>query len=121
MYVTYDLAQETRGNRRRLYPKVKRIYLAGEVRAWRLGTLQKRTGRRAHGLKVEYEQSREAYERKAYTAARGRTAYRVSPARVHRSASRFVKIIEVPKEARNIRFHARGLPQRYRSALQDVR
>lgn len=31
MYLTYDLEQKTRGGGSALYPKVKRVYIAGEV------------------------------------------------------------------------------------------
>jgi hypothetical protein len=121
MYVTYDLAQETRGGGRALYPKVQRVYVAGKVKDWRLGTFAKRTGTKVHGVKIDYEQSRAAYERKGYTAARGGTRYQVAPATVARSTSRFSKVVEVPQGARNVRFHAGKLPKEYRDALQDVR
>ena len=31
MYVTYDLEQQTRGGGSAIYPKVKRVYIAGDV------------------------------------------------------------------------------------------
>ena len=55
MYVTYDLWQETRGDGRALYPKVKRVYIAGRVKDWHIGTFAKRTGKHVHGVKIEYE------------------------------------------------------------------
>ena len=73
MYVTYDLWQETRGDGRALYPKVKRVYIAGRVKDWHAGTFAKRTGKHVHGVKIEYEQSRTAYARKGYTVTRGST------------------------------------------------
>src|SRR5215469_13507513 len=57
MYVTYDLEQKTRGGQSALYHKVKRVYIAGEVRDWRTGLVRKRTGREVHGLRIEYEQT----------------------------------------------------------------
>jgi hypothetical protein len=36
MYVTYDLQQKTRGGGQALYPKVKRVYIAGEVKDWKV-------------------------------------------------------------------------------------
>ena len=33
----------------------------------------------------------------------------------------FAQVIEVPERASNVAFHARGLPARYKSALQNVR
>ena len=73
MYVTYDLWQATRGDSSALYPKVKRVYIAGHVTDWHVGTFVKRTGKQVHGVKIEYEQSREGYARKGYTATRGGT------------------------------------------------
>ena len=32
MYITYDLKQKTRGGESRLYPKVKRVYIAGDIK-----------------------------------------------------------------------------------------
>jgi hypothetical protein len=121
MYVTYDLSQETRGGNRALYPKVQRVYVAGKVKDWHVGTFAKRTGKKVHGVKIDYEQSRGGYERQGYTASRGRTRYRVGPAKVATSKTRFSKIIEVPDGAKNVQFHAGKLPAAYRAALQDVR
>ena len=73
MYVTYDLEQETRGGDTALYPKVKRVYIAGDVTGWQVGDFEKRSGKRVHGVRVEYEQSREGYTRKGYAAKRGDT------------------------------------------------
>jgi hypothetical protein len=58
MYVTYDLPQKTRGETMALYPKVKRVYIAGNVKEWQVGTFAKRSGRKVHGMKIAYEQSR---------------------------------------------------------------
>src|SRR5437773_948258 len=82
MYVTYDLWQATRGEGRALYPKVKRVYIAGTVKDWHVGTFEKRTGKKVYGVKIEYEQSREGYTRQGYTAARGETRYHVPPTQV---------------------------------------
>ncbi len=46
MYVTYDIQQKTRGETRVLYPKVKRVYIAGNVKRWQVGTFEKRPVRR---------------------------------------------------------------------------
>jgi hypothetical protein len=121
MYVTYDLPQSTRGEGRALYPKVRRVYVAGDVQNWRLGTFEKRTGRKVHGVRIDYEQSRAGYERRGYTARRGGTTYQVSPARVAGGTAHFSKVIEVPEGARNVQFHKGELPRKYRHALQDVR
>lgn len=121
MYITYDLSQETRGGGQALYPKVQRVYIAGHVKDWQVGTFAKRTGKEVHGVKIEYEQSRSGYERKGYTATRGSTHYQVAPAKVGGGTSHFSKIVEVPEDARNVVFHAGKLPERYQEALQDVR
>src|SRR5215470_378488 len=71
MYVTYDLEQKTRGGGSALLPKVKRVYIAGDVKGWDLGDFRRRSGREVHGVRIEYEQSRRRYRRGAYTATRG--------------------------------------------------
>jgi hypothetical protein len=121
MYVTYDLSQQTRSGDRALYPKVQRVYVAGKVKDWHVGSFAKRTGKKVHGVKIDYEQSRTGYARQGYTAARGSTRYRVGPAKVGRTKATFSKVVEVPADAKNVRFHAGKLPAGYRTALQDVR
>src|SRR5215510_13023657 len=73
MYVTYDLKQKTRGGGSALYPKVKRVYIAGDVKHWRVGNVRKKSGRQVHGMRIEYEQSRRGYRRQGYEAERGTT------------------------------------------------
>jgi len=123
MYVTYDLEQKTRGGGTALYPKVKRVYIAGNLKDWKVGDFPKRSGREVHGVKIQYEQSREKYRRKSYTATRGETEYQVSAAKVPVTAQQFVQVVEVPRAAHHVRFHsdANSLPEKYRHALQDVR
>jgi hypothetical protein len=123
MYVTYDLEQKTRGGQSALYHKVKRVYIAGEVRDWRTGLVRKRTGREVHGLRIEYEQTRKGYRQRGYAARRGETKYLVAPRTVASTAQRFVQVVEVPTAARNVHFypdHIR-LPAEYEQALQKVR
>jgi hypothetical protein len=123
MYVSYDLEQKTRGGGSAMYPKVKRVYIAGNVKDWKTGVVKKRSSRKAYGVLIEYEQSRKSYRRKAYTAERGGTAYKVSPASVGATSQRFRQVVEIPKEARKVRFYigASRLPAKYRHALQNVR
>jgi hypothetical protein len=123
MYVTYDLEQKTRGGGSATYPKVKRVYIAGDVKEWKVGTFKKRSGRETYGVEIEYAQSRKAYNRGGYTARRGKTNYKVSPASVKAASQKYRKIVEVPENARNIRFHpvAKKLPEKYQQALQKVR
>jgi hypothetical protein len=123
MYVAYDLEQQTRGGGTATYPKVKRVYIAGEVKDWQAGTVKKRTGKEVHGVRIEYEQSRRRHHRAGYTASRGGTSHRVRPAGVPSTSQRFVQVVEVPEDARNVRFFtdAAKLPEKYRHALQHVR
>lgn len=121
MYVAYDLEQRTRGGSMAVYPKVKRVYVAGEVKDWAVGDFRKKSGKQAHGVRVAYEQERSGYHRKGFTAERGGTTYRVRPARVQPTGQRFSQIVEVPESARNVRFYPSELPERYRAALQHVR
>ena len=123
MYVTYDLEQRTRGAQTAVYPKVKRVYIAGEIKGWNAGAVQKRTGREVHGVRIEYEQNRQGYRRKAYGAHRGRTDYTVGLASVGSTAQRFVQVVEVPQRARNVHFYPQHaeVPAKYREALQRIR
>jgi len=121
MYVTYDRWQETRGNGRALYPKVKRVYIAGDVKNWQVGTFKKRSGKEVYGVKIDYEQSREGYSRRGYTATRGNTPYQVAPTKIGGGKSSFSQVVELPEDAQNVTFHVDKLPQKYQEALQDVR
>src|SRR6266508_6853271 len=115
MYVTYDLKQKTRSGDSRLYPKVKRVYIAGDVKDWKTGNMKKRTGKTVHGVAIEYEQSRKGYQRSGFTAERGRTEYAVKPSSVGHTSQRFRQVLEVPQDAQNIHFYinARKLPAKY--------
>ncbi|MEO8458743.1 MAG: hypothetical protein ABI559_13145 [Chloroflexota bacterium] len=110
MYVTYDLPQKTPSGKHAIFPKVKRIHIAGEVQHWDVGDFEMRSGRTAHGVRIEYEQSR-----KGYTRNRAGEESHVPP-----GVSLFTKVVELPDRATNIAFHT-TLPETYRSALQDVR
>jgi hypothetical protein len=123
MYVTYDLEQKTRSDGSAIYPKVKRVYIAGQVLDWKVGVVKKKSGREVYGVQINYEQSRKSYYRKGYTAQRGKTTYETSPASVGAASQTFVQVIEVPKGAGNVRFYTNPgeLPATYRHALQRVR
>jgi hypothetical protein len=122
MYVTYDLEQKTRDGGSAIYPKVKRVYIAGDVKHWHAGQIRKKSGREVHGVRIEYEQSRSGYRRHGYHAERDATSYEVSPAKVEPTAQRFVHVVEIPEHARNIHFWSgeAGLPAKYQHALQSV-
>ncbi|PTL81394.1 hypothetical protein [Vitiosangium sp. GDMCC 1.1324] len=119
-YVTYDLPQRTRGGKTALYPKVKRVYIAGDIEGWKVGDFEKRSGRKVHGVRIDYAQQRAGYARRSFAARRGSTRYQVSGARVEPGESHFSKVVEVPAKAQNVRFRGTRLPQRYQSALQNV-
>jgi hypothetical protein len=123
MYVTYDVNQKTRSGDSKLYPKVKRVYIAGEVKDWKTGNIKKRSGRTVHGVAIEYEQSRKGFQRRGFTAERGRTSYTVRPSSTGPTSQTFRQVLEVPQDAQNIHFYrnAQKLPAKYRSALQNVR
>ena len=123
MYVTYDLEQKTRGDQSAVYPKVKRVYIAGHVKDWKTGVVRKKTGRQVHGVRIEYEQERATYRRRGYAAHRGEAEYPVEPAAVGATSQRFVQVVEVPDRARNVRFYpsSAALPAKYKQALQRVR
>ena len=121
MYVTYDERQATTGGRQAAYPKVKRVYVAGQVTGWHVGQFTNRAGRQVHGVKIEYEQSRAGYSRKPYSAVRGATKHTVSATTVASGRSHFSKIVEVPKDARNIHFYQGALPSKYQTARQRVK
>jgi hypothetical protein len=123
MYVTYDLEQKTGNGQVQQYPKVKRVYIAGDVKDWKVGDVKKRTGRKVHGVAIEYEQSRESYRRRGFTAHRDGTKYSTRSASVPGTSQRFRKVVEIPKDAHNVHFYksAGKLPAKYRSAVQDVK
>lgn len=123
MFVTYDLPQQTRGGNETLYPKVKRVYIAGKVKDSKLGDFEKRTGRIVHGMIIEYEQSRKSYSRRPFTAVRGKTKYQVASSSVGKTSQKFKQVVEVPVKAKHVAFYknAGKLPQKYQHALQNVR
>src|SRR5690348_4580261 len=118
MYVTYDLEVKTRSGAHATRPKIKRVYIAGKIKGWEKGTFKKRTGREVNGVLVEYEQTRQRYQRKAYSAKRGETGYKVSPASVGGSSQVFKQIVEIPKKASNVHFYSEAgrVPAEYRHA-----
>ena len=123
MYVTYDLEQNTRGEHNAMYPKVKRVYVSGNVTDWKTGTFRNKLGRDMHGVRIEYEQRRRSYHRKGYVAHRGETEYPVEAASVATSGQRFAQVVEIPEAAQNLHFYSTHaeLPAKYQQALQRVR
>jgi hypothetical protein len=122
IYVTYDLEQKTRGGHEAEYPKVKRVYIAGNVKDRTSGNVRNKLGHQVHGVRIEYEQTRRGYRRAGYAARRAGTEYSAS-ATVAAAAQKFAQVVEVPAAARNVHFYSdhAELPDRYREALQRVR
>jgi hypothetical protein len=122
MYVTYELDQHTAGGTTASFPKIKCVYIAGNVKHWAVGEFAKRTGRKVHGVRIEYEQSRRAYKREGYRAMRNGQAVDVRPSGVGATAQRFTQIVELPRHTHNVEFHTsrKELPERYQHALQRV-
>ena len=106
MYVSYDLEQRTRGDGHALYPKVKWIYIAGDVQGWTVGEVKKRSGRIVYGVTIEYQQSRSGYNRRGCIARRGQTSYRVQPTRVKASSQIYRKVVVIPRAAQNVCFYS---------------
>jgi hypothetical protein len=123
MYITYDREQKTSSGKSAVYPKVKRVYIAGDVKGWKVGDFKNRMGRDVHGVMIEYQQSRKGYRRQGFSAKRGKTSYKVEPASVDSASQVFRKIVEIPDKAKNVHFHksASRLPDKYQEALQNVR
>ncbi len=124
MFITYELPQKTRGGDKSDYPKVKRVYIAGEIESTEMGDFEKKSGKQVHGMKIEFKQRRQGYERAGYTAEREDTGteYDVAPTTVESTEQRFTKIVELPEQAHDVKFFngKDKLPDRYRSALQDI-
>ncbi|RWJ04890.1 MAG: hypothetical protein EOR25_30050 [Mesorhizobium sp.] len=94
--------------------------MPGKVVGWQIGTFEKKSGRSVYGLKLEYQQSRKRYVRKAYKAKRGRISHEVPETKAAETTQSFTKIIEVPEIAKNIRLRE-GLPKECAPARQNVR
>ncbi|MEZ4520194.1 MAG: hypothetical protein R3A46_00925 [Thermomicrobiales bacterium] len=122
-YITYDLEQSTRGDNTAMYPKVKRVYVSGDVTGTEIGTFAKESGKEVFGMRIAYERTRAGYERSGYKATRSDTGttYEVPPTMVEGSSETFERIEELPEDAKNIAFHDSDLPERYERALQDVK
>ena len=92
-YIMYKNLERTRVGTRVWKPRVKRVYISGRVVDVKRGRVEKRNGKMVHGIKFYYVNTR-----RPYTAHRGRTRYRVS-----RTEMIIEKVVELPKDARNIR------------------
>lgn len=100
MYVTYDLAQRTRGGGSAIFPKVKRVYIPGDVIEWGVGRFRKRSGRMVYGVRITYELGDGTAPVGIRTVA---SATNVQPAAS--GARRYTQVVELPDAARNIQLH----------------
>jgi hypothetical protein len=121
LYVTYDVRQYTGPGETALYARVKRVYIAGDVGDWKVGDFTKRSGRHSHGVKIDYKQSRRGYRRRPFVASRDGRPYDVDAASVRPTEQRFSLVVDVPKDAQNVRLQIGQLPEPYAGALQRVR
>jgi hypothetical protein len=113
MYVTYDLAQRTRGGGTAIFPKVKRVYIPGDLVEWGVGHFRKRSGRPVYGVRITYEIGDEAAPAparsiKSDTPSRNRTSSKKPTAR------RFTQVVDLPSAARNVQLHEAQRPGRGR-------
>jgi hypothetical protein len=97
MYVTYDLEQRTRSGQGAIFPKVKRVYVAGDVKDWKRGIVRNKLGREVHGVQIEYEQTRKGYRPQGYAAHRGKTEYTAGAVSVGATAQRFAGVAVIPR------------------------
>jgi hypothetical protein len=109
MYVSYDLPQRTRGGGTAIFPKVKRVYIPGEIQEWAVGNFRKRSGRHVFGVKVTYRVPAEPTIEESQTDSRP-DAGRVS--RIHPTYRRFTQVIGLPEAARNVQLHEAQAPGR---------
>jgi hypothetical protein len=101
MYVTYDLAQRTRGGGSAVFPKTKRVYIPGDVVEWGVGRFRKRSGRAVYGVRITYELKDGAAPggvRKVAPDAKGSRDQGTA-------AKRYTQVIDLPDAARNVQLH----------------
>jgi hypothetical protein len=119
MYVSYDLPQRTRGGGTAIYPKVKRVYIPGDVVEWAVGRFRKRSGREVHGVRITYR-VRGDRSRDDLSAKQGRATNVVRPASLRPMGRRYTQVIGLPEEARNVQLHEAQDPHA-RRAMQSAR
>lgn len=109
-YLVYQSPQPLRTGRIQQRTRVQRLYFPADAKEIRLdepGTVEKRTGRRVHGVAVHYQ-----YHLPRTQAQRGRTRYAVP----ERWAER-VKVVELPEGAKSVKLTSRP-PQRPMMAVR---
>jgi len=97
LYIYYESRDRVRGGKVRWKPHVKRVYVSGELIEWEVGTFTNKYGRKVFGVKIVYDTPR-----KSFIAERGGMMYRVK-----RTTMIVTKIVELPRDARNIKLYTR--------------
>src|SRR5206468_105728 len=99
-YLVYQSPQPVRGGGVQQRTRVQRLYFPANAKEIKLdmpGTVEKRTGRKVHGVAVHYQ-----YQLASAKARRGNTEYQLP----ERWADR-VKIVELPEGAKSVRLTLR--------------
>jgi hypothetical protein len=112
MYITYDLAQRTRGGGSAVFPKVKRVYIPGDVVEWGVGRFRKRSGRMVHGVRITYR-LRDGAPPDEPRKTPGGTS-KTTGGDTSTAARRFTQVIDLPDAARNVQLHEAQRPGRAR-------
>jgi hypothetical protein len=95
-YLVYQSPQPMRTGRVQQRTRVHGLYFPANARSIRLGepgTVQKRTGRRVHGVAVHHQ-----HHLPRTSAQRGRTRYRVPERWAERT-----KVVELPEGAKSVK------------------
>lgn len=95
-YLVYKSSQPLRDGRSQERQRVKRFYLPGDSKDVSIDgpkTVEKRTGRKVHGVEVNYR-----HKLSGAQARRGKTSFK-TPERW----SEKTKVLELPDSARNVR------------------
>ncbi len=117
MFITYDLEQRTRNGNTAIYPKIKRVYIAGNIKDWKVGRMHKKSGREVRGISITYEQTRKGYDHKNFEFKCDNIKYEIPTSIVSITYQEFTQIVEVPDNAKNMRFFAdvSELPNKYKN------
>ena len=102
-YITYKHLETLRNGKRAYKPRAKRVFISGKLLSHKLGTWKNRYGKRIYGIKFEYENTRVGYHRRGFSAQRGRTKYKVSPARVGKARMTVTKIVTMPHNIKTVK------------------
>ena len=102
-YILYEHLEKTRSGKKTWKPRAKRVFVSGKLISKEIGYFINKYGRRVHGIKLIYENVRAPYNRKSFTAKRGKTKYRVSATHIPRTKVPVTKIVELPKNIRKVK------------------